>query len=1060
MTVAIFIIENPFRPDESELIEADDVCAALAERFPKWPSTARIYDIAGFDVERAQAAFDPAVLAAHDVTPRDEAGIERIMHLDGPLLVSVAPAFPITAIITIAAVVIGAAAAFLLAPKIPSLSNQQQQSPNNSLSARSNTARPNGRIPDIFGTVRAIPDLIAVPYSMFESNIEYEIALLCVGRGQYTISDISDDKTPVDQISGMSVQVYGPYKSPNNASPDIQIGTLIDSPMYNIRRSNGANGQTLNASNYKSYQGVSDIRFGSDYTVQHLPGDNVKFTAYFTLGDMLTITGSTYTHSAVTFDGDGTYLITVLTDDEITLDVTGGMVAEWAKIAGFPGSVTGYLSSDLYVSGAQQVGPIVETVETDGKLILNFEALNGLYKDDGTNQFEFDIGVNVAVTHVDSLGGVISGPVDYPGTLLGSAISKTTVALTLTIEPDFAGIASCIITRTTPKDTAFKGTVVDEVKLRDFYSAGPVTQSDFGNVTIVFAKTIATAGALVIKDRKLNMLATRMIRPRINETDFGGTLVASDSADDIFCAVCMDPYIGARSSSDLDLNNIYGSIQDVAEYFDNVLAKQFGFTFDNDNLSFEETASIVALTAFCTAYRQGRQFRLSFEQATENSVMLFNARNTVPQSQTRTIRFGVLQDHDGAVVDYVDPDDGAPLKFEVPTDMSAKSPMQLDVLGIRSEYLAYLHTWRAWNKMRYQNIALQLEATQEAVLTIRNDRVLASDLTRPQDVIGGEIVAADGTLMTLSDPVELDPDKDWSICIQHYDESVEILACFGTDNPYQVELSAVPRLPLSLDIDNFTRAKYIIVGDTDAAVRSFLVSDRTQASAFTQTMTLINYSFLYYQCDQLELWLDFDATEYLDSAPYHRDGAVGGGGALIADLERGIVYIGAGAGSSVAFPAFDPPESYTKAVWLKRVDLETEGSVLGNSHEAFGFSGSPTFFAGHGASIVSAEIPLANIWYHLVATYDAASTEMLLYFNGALVDQNSSVANRTISQLVGFEDMPGRADDLRLWRRALTAAEIKAVYRATRIDSSMRGALETESGLVITTEDGSGITWG
>ncbi len=1057
MTIKIIIVENPFIPASHELIETDDICAAIAERFPAWPATARIFDLADFDFDRAISNPDASILSGRDVTPRDDAGIERLARLQGPLMITVPPALPVWAIIAIA-VVVSVAIAFLLMPKIPSLGNQQQISPNNALSSRTNQARVNGRIPDIFGTVRAIPDLIAVPYSMFANNVEYEIALFCLGRGQYVISDICDDKTPVTEISGMSVQVYGPGKSPNNASPDTQIGAVIDSPMYNIRRSNAANGQTLIAPNEKSYQGVSNIRFGSDYTVQIDPSSGVKLTTYFALGDDLTIEGSSYTYSAVTFDGDGAYLITGISDYSITVDVTGGMVAEWAKIAGFPSSVTGYLSSNLYVAAAQSVGPIIEMIEDGGKLILNFEAQNGLYKDDGKNQFPADVEVQVSVSHVDSMGGVISGPIDYLDTLPGSATSKGTVAITMTIDPGFVGISSSVIKRLTPKDRDFTGQVADEVKLRDFYSAGPVTQSDFGNVTTVFAKTIATAGALVVKERKLNMLATRMVGSRLSETSFGGDLIATDSADDIFCAIAVDPYIGGRSVSELDLNSIYGAIEDVADYFADPLAKEFGYTFDQDGMSFEETAATVAQAAFCSAYRQGSQFKLSFERATEDSVMLFNARNTIPSTQKRSVRFGVLEDHDGAEIDYVAPDDGVPLKFTVPVDMSATSAMAVDIPGIRSEFLAYLHTWRTWNKMRFQNVALELEATQESVLTIRNDRVLAADLTRSQAVIGGEIEAIDGVLVTLSDEANLDPYEEWSMYIQHIDESVEILACFATGDPYQVTLSAVPRISLSLDPLNFTRAKYLIVSNNDAGVRAFLVNDRQQASPFTQTMSLINYTFLYYQNDELELWLSFGTTAYADSSPHHRDGSPVGAGGLITDAYRGIVYNGSPDANSITFPDFAPPQSYTKAVWIRRAD-ESGCGVLENAHEVFGLDASTVFQVGHGGADLMVDLPDADTWYHVVATYDEAGAEMILYLNGIMIG-SASVASRTIAQLVGFDNMPGRATDLRLWRRALSEQEVKAVYRSTVIDSSVGGALSTEDDVGITTEDGHGISWG
>ena len=66
----------------------------------------------------------------------------------------------------------------------------ERSSSNNKLGNRENTQRIGGRIPDIFGTVLAIPDLIAPPLRYFQNNVEIEECLMCLGRGYYEISDV------------------------------------------------------------------------------------------------------------------------------------------------------------------------------------------------------------------------------------------------------------------------------------------------------------------------------------------------------------------------------------------------------------------------------------------------------------------------------------------------------------------------------------------------------------------------------------------------------------------------------------------------------------------------------------------------------------------------------------------------------------------------------------------------------------------------------------------------------------------------------------------------------
>jgi hypothetical protein len=101
------------------------------------------------------------------------------------------------------------AATLLLMPKVPSMDNQQAQSPNNGLAARSNRSRPNGRVPDIFGQVRSIPDLIGLPYRVYEEHRELEIAYMCIGHGAYDVTDMRDGDTLLSEIPLASAAVYG-----------------------------------------------------------------------------------------------------------------------------------------------------------------------------------------------------------------------------------------------------------------------------------------------------------------------------------------------------------------------------------------------------------------------------------------------------------------------------------------------------------------------------------------------------------------------------------------------------------------------------------------------------------------------------------------------------------------------------------------------------------------------------------------------------------------------------------------------------------------------------------
>ena len=275
---------NPLDPETWTTHEVSDIRDFLMEQFEEWPSTARIYN--------------EQVSSANDVTPSNEFEVERLANLNGPFYVVVYPAEPITIIYAIVAIVVVAAVvmAAQATPPTPTLRNTQNQSPNNELSERSNKPRPNARIPDIFGTVRSTPDLIAVPYKIFENNEEVEYSYMCVGRGYYDVPalEVRDDTTRAIDIAGTSVEVYSPMTSPNSGhAPQLRIGDAINTPILNVIRSNSVNGQVLRAPNDQFLRGNSNIRFSAPNEIQLNPSTGLDFTDKFAAGDTLTLQGAT-----------------------------------------------------------------------------------------------------------------------------------------------------------------------------------------------------------------------------------------------------------------------------------------------------------------------------------------------------------------------------------------------------------------------------------------------------------------------------------------------------------------------------------------------------------------------------------------------------------------------------------------------------------------------------------------------------------------------------------------------------------------------------------------------
>lgn len=210
------IFTNPLDVSESETREYQCLLTewlAIREQYP----TARLYK--------------DAICAQNDVTPKtkeqawvlkDASGLYQVVcHAGDPGTIMIA-----AAILSVATAVY----TYMNMPKPPKDFGGVNGSTNNSLAQRQNQHRVGGRVPDIYGIVKSILDLIAPVYRYYRNNIQVEECLLCIGTGYFDIkqADIKEGETPVNTIEGASLSVYEPNQSLLSPTPQIKIGEAFD----------------------------------------------------------------------------------------------------------------------------------------------------------------------------------------------------------------------------------------------------------------------------------------------------------------------------------------------------------------------------------------------------------------------------------------------------------------------------------------------------------------------------------------------------------------------------------------------------------------------------------------------------------------------------------------------------------------------------------------------------------------------------------------------------------------------------------------------------------------
>lgn len=357
------------------------------------------------------------------------------------------------------------------------------------------------------------------------------------------------------------------------------------------------------------------------------------------------------------------------------------------------------------------------------------------------------------------------------------------------------------------------------------------------------------------KQRKLNIKVTRKV-PIINSDNSIGAIAASKKFSDILYAICVDPFLGNLDPSGVDVNNLRTTYNSVVSYFGNAKAAEFCYTFDDADMSFEEMFNTVAEAAFCKGYRRGSVLRVMFEKETTNSSILFNHRNKLPNSEIRTVIFGTRSGYDGIELEYQNlnakmsgDSEGAKLYLAVPSDNSAAKPDKLRIDGVQNKLQAYFHAHRLFGRLQHQSMAVEFDATSEAMLLLPGERILVADNTRT-GTMDGEVLSRSGSVLTLSQGVTLDPLKNYTIFMQNADGTIITKPVTQGDDNDKVVLGSTSGLILSLDDDLYARTTFEIVENESPRMQAFLVEEKDARDNFVTTVRAVNYDARYYEHDK------------------------------------------------------------------------------------------------------------------------------------------------------------------------------------------------------------------
>lgn len=727
----------------------------------------------------------------------------------------------------------------------PGPGNQQGASPNNSLTDRTNKARPYQRTYDICGTVQCIPNDLMTVYRKYDTNGNViEFGYYDVGRGPLDTpaSGITDGDTRLSEITGSSAAVYGPFTSPNSGAPQTMVGNPITEGLYVTASSNEVDGAELKAANDLT-SNIGDVaavsRVGNVATIVDPTGDS-RFNDYMKVGDaieLIDIKTSSYVLS-------GIYTITSISAVDVSFTVDG-TTNPWL---GITASVP-LLPGDISTTGPYNKVAVswsnwftMDKIKA-ARVLANFGAQSGMYKDDGNKKRSAAVTIRLEYQALDVNGSPI-GPVYFAdGTVSGRSSDQTGVSIVGTLPTPSAFRARA--RRVTDKDLNFEGQVIDDVSFDNLYAQIPDTTPNYGNRTTVHTARGQTPRATSIKAPKLALIVTERIYKYLGNGVFDTVLTNNTQAVQSLIRLLRDPVCGGLNLTVSNMDRLLAAQAEVEAYFGSAQAGQFCYTFDSFDVTMQDIINTVAEAIFCRAYREGSSILLDFDRPRMGPEMVFTHRSKAP-GEKWTRNFNTRDRYDSLKFSYIDPATNTKETISIPADGGLKTETY-DSKGIRNYKQAYLAAYRRYQRNLLNRVLVEFAAMEEGVFA-RPGRAISVVKGPRVSPFDGYVVAVDGLTVVLSQNVEFTPGQEHSLVLKRRDGSVQSVGVTQGANNRTVIMTSAPQEAIYTG-NEALKTEFSFGSEDRHNAQMMVVSTVEPGSDRTVRITGYNYTDDYYAYD-------------------------------------------------------------------------------------------------------------------------------------------------------------------------------------------------------------------
>lgn len=724
-----------------------------------------------------------------------------------------------------------------LAPKTPSFSAAEsnvKDSPNNRLTGQTNVARAYQARPEIHGQVRAFPDLIQQSMFEYNNNLKTVTEWLNIGIGEYKTESIRFSESDFTAMAGASYKIYRPKEVIPLINEGFEFPDIDGQELPGPNESKDIPQQTATANEVVS----GEIK-GGEAAIKIVKQDEFEYFYELTKPRSISMTVNVSydtPQGSVTKDvkidaqlvdvresDDGSLINPVEYYEFFFTNLTGTDLAQLP-----PNAVVNTTKFILYDNQFLTVGPFFSPVDGDQMWIHLQAQLGG-----GDN-----CNATVEIWKINTDNEEIAGTRQSFNTALsannGARVYYKTDKVTLN-----AGRGRYAVQLTRRNNSSDQSIM----KIENAHIVRVRENVVFDNDTIVNVSVRATEAPTGARERKYNLLATRMVisYDRVSkQVDY--TLRPSRSFADAVLHTWLITAGESEKNIDIDgLYRIYDSLpDDRLGYFD--------YTFDDEDISLGQRIETICNSARVTAYYDNAVLTFSREQSSEFPMTTFNRSNITGNDMKISYDMSMPSGYDGIELEYVEPVRNKKdyIRFRVDengiTEGLSRTPNKIVLQGCRNRYQAMDRALLEANRLIHQRTSISLTTLADGGNVYPSDMVLIAD-TYDSNQQAGYITERKGEIFTTSEKIKFDEEM-W---VYLTDSMGYTTQKFKAEPRQDTEFGFIASVPEDIELNLYdgyqkqSPSRYVIAASVELENIKWVITDKRPLGGERYTITATEY---------------------------------------------------------------------------------------------------------------------------------------------------------------------------------------------------------------------------